>query len=305
MWDSLDPRALDDRERERSDARELGSRDPRDVFTTGLDLPQGLERERVHVHDHEYELRGSEARTLATVGAFRVVAVDDLQHERDRPADLWHGDLDRLRTTGLIQVVAPLDRGGSGRTTLVALTKEGQALLEAHRATEHEPRQAFYAGAVKPRERAHDAQLYRAYLRSAERLATDGARITRVVLDYELKRDYQRFLQERNRDRHDSDGRPARSREEVRDWAAERDLPVLENRVQFPDFRIEYERPDGRREVEDVEVMTPHYRGAHAAAKAASGFTRFRSGGGRVGGRMSRGGGGRSPDPHLAEEFLE
>jgi hypothetical protein len=28
------------------------------------------------------------------------------------------------------------------------------------------------------------------------RLAADGARITRVVLDYELKRDYQRFLQE-------------------------------------------------------------------------------------------------------------
>ena len=61
---------------------------------------------------------------------------------------------------------------------------------------------------MKSRELSHDAQLYRAYLRAAERLHGEGARIQRVVLDYELKRDYQRFLQERNRDRSDSDGRP-------------------------------------------------------------------------------------------------
>jgi DNA-binding MarR family transcriptional regulator len=213
--------------------------------------------------------------------------------------------VDRLRTAGLIRTVAPLDRGGSSRTTLIALTDRGRELLESHRSPNHEPRQAFYAGAVKPREHAHDAQLYRAYVRAAERLKSEGARITRVMLDYELKREYQRFLQERNRDRHDSDGRPTRTREEVAEWASQHELPVLEGRVQFPDFRIEHEWPDGRRDVEDIEVTTPHYRGAHAAAKVRSGFTRFRSGGSRVGGRMSRGGGGRSPDPHLAEEFLE
>jgi hypothetical protein len=74
--------------------------------------------------------------------------------------------------------------------------------------------------------------------------------------------------------------------------------------VQFPDVRIEYEWPDGRRDVEDVEVTTPHYRGAHAAAKARAGFTRYRAGGGRVGGRTGRGG-GRSSDVRLAEELLE
>ena len=303
MWDSIDPRSQDDRERDRADLRESGSRDPRDVFTEGLDLPRGLERERVHVHERDYDVRGSEARTLASVGAFRVVAVDDLRDERGRSADLWHGDLDRLRAAGLIRVVAPLDRGGSDRTTLVALTEDGRALLESHRSPDHEPRQEFYSGAVKPRELAHDAQLYRAYLRVAERIRSEGGHVRRVVLDYELKRDYQRFLQERNRDRPDSDGRPNRTREEIADWALERNLPVLDERVQFPDFRLEYEREDGRRDVEDVEITTPHYRGAHAAAKARSGFTRFRSGGSRVGGQ-SRGGGGRSPDPHLAEEFL-
>jgi hypothetical protein len=144
----------------------------------------------------------------------------------------------------------------------------------------------------------------RAYLRSAERLQGKGVRIERVVLDYEVKREYQRFLQERNRDRSDSDGRPTRSREEIEEWAHERHLPVLDGHVQFPDFRIECESPDGRRDLEDVEVTTRHYRGAHASAKARSGFSRFRAGGGRVGGRSGRSG-GRSSDVHLAEEFLE
>src|SRR5204863_3341733 len=138
-------------------------------------------------------------------------------------------------------------------------------LLETYRSPDRESRQAFYAGAPKSRELTHDAHLYRAYLRSAERLHSQGARIDRVLLDYELKRDYQRYLQERNRDRADSDGRPDRTREEIQDWAHEHDLPMAEDGVQFPDVRIEYELPDGRREAEDVAVTTPHYRGAHGA----------------------------------------
>jgi hypothetical protein len=79
---------------------------------------------------------------------------------------------------------------------------------------------------------------------------------------------------------------------------------MLDGSVQFPDLRIEYEWPDGRRDVEDVEVLTPHYRGAHAAAKGRSGFTCYRGGsGGRVGGgSASRG--DKPFDPELADEFL-
>ena len=73
--------------------------------------------------------------------------------------------------------------------------------------------------------------------------------------------------------------------------------------MQFPDFRIEYERSDGRREVDNVEVMTAHYRGMHASGKVAAGFTRFRGTSGRVGGSSAEG--GSSPfDPHAAEELL-
>ncbi len=302
MWDDLDPRSLDNRDRDSSDPRELELVDLRDVFARDLDLPQGLERERVHVHGHDYDLRGSEVRTLSTIGAFRVVPLSDLDDDRGRAADLWHGDLDRLRSASLIRVVAPLDR--EERTPLLTLTERGRELLETHRSPDRESRQTFYAGAVRSRELTHDAHLYRAYLRSAERLQAQGARIHRVVLDYELKREYQRYLQERNRDRADSDGRPDRTREEIQEWAYEHQLPTHQDGVQFPDVRIEYEWPDGRRDVEDIEVTTPHYRGAHAAAKARAGFTRYRARGARVGGRSGRGG-GRASDITMAEEFLE
>lgn len=45
------------------------------------------------------------------------------------------------------------------------------------------------------------------------------ARILRVQLDRELKREYKRFLQERNRGDRDSDGRPDRTVEEIQHGA--------------------------------------------------------------------------------------
>ena len=302
MWDGPDPRALDERNREAGDPRDAQPVDPRDVFTRDLDLPRGLEREPVHVQEHEYHLRGSEVRMLATIGAFRVAPADDLRDANGRQGDIWHGDLDRLRSAGLVRAVAPLDRGDG--TTIVTLTERGRELLESHRVRDGESRQAFYTGDVKPRELTHDAQLPRAYFRTAERLHNDGARIERVVLDYELKREYQRFLQERNRERAESDGRPDRTRDEIKEWARDHELPIVNDRVQFPDFRIEYERPDGGRDVENVEVTTAHYRGMHASGKVAAGFTRFRGAGGNVGGSGHRG--SSAPfDPHAAEEFLK
>ena len=175
---------------------------------------------------------------------------------------------------------------------MVALTKEGRSLLEAHRRdAEASPRdrQAFHDGIQRPRELKHDSALYRAYLDEAERLHEAGAEIRRVVLENDLKGEYQEFLQQRNRGRGDSDGRPDREADEIRRWAAERHLPCDEQgHVMVPDARIEYTQ-DGRDQTLDVEVMTPHYRGAHAASKAKAGFSLSWSG--RGGGR---GGGGRA-----------
>src|SRR5688572_6120143 len=141
MWDALDPRNDDTRDRDAADPRDAGDVDPRDVFTQGLTLPRGLERERVHTHGHDYQLRGSESRALATIGAFRVVPADDLRDDLGRAGDVRHGDLERLRDAGLIQAVAPFDRGD--RTVLVSLTERGRDVLESHRSRGSESGQAF------------------------------------------------------------------------------------------------------------------------------------------------------------------
>lgn len=303
MFDRFDPRSIDPRDRPRDvpDAREE-SLDPRDSLTQSLTLPRGHERERVYVDDGFYDLRGSEIRTLASVGVFRVVPVDDLRDPRERSASAAQDELRRLRDAGLLRPVAPLDRDDH-RTTLVTLTEQGRTMLEQHRSRDYEPPQAFYSGTGRERELVHDAHFYSAYLREADRLAARDAHVRRVVLDHELKREYQRFLQERNRDRSDSTGRPDRTREEIARWAEAHDLTVWDGHVRFPDLRLEYELPDGRRDIVDVEITTAHYRGAHAAGKARAGFTRYRATGGRVGGRSS-GRRGSSDEPGLAEEFL-
>ena len=82
---------------------------------------------------------------------------------------------------------------------------------------------------------------------------------------------------------------------------AEHELPYFDDSVHFPDARIEYEDRDGRLRYEDIEVVTGHYRGAHAAATAHTGFTCYRSELGGAGGRAGR---GRPLDPRLAETLL-
>ena len=74
------------------------------------------------------------------------------------------------------------------------------------------------------------------------------------------------------------------------------------NRVRFPDARIEFEDRDRQEQHRDIEVVTPHYRGAHAAAVARSGFQSY-AGGLRL--KTSGRRGGRGLDPRLAEELLE
>src|SRR4029079_2642361 len=122
---------------------------------------------------------------------------------------------------------------------VVVLTDRGRDLLEANR-REHagEPRQAVYAGLRKPRELTHDVQVYRACRDVEAQIHDQGGRVRRVVLDYELKREYQQFLQERNRGRADNTGRPDRTPEEISAWVKDHDLPYQNGRVCFPDARI-------------------------------------------------------------------
>src|SRR4051812_865583 len=260
----------------------------REALARQVDLPRTDERTRVEFHGREYQLRATEVQVLATIGAFRVVDTRDLPGNQPR----WHGDLEALRRQGLVDVRAQQ----GDRAALATLTAAGRDLLQRHQRVEPgEARQAYYAGIVKPREVAHDAQLYRTFAQVAERLDRAGARVTRVTLDFELKREFQRFLQEGNRgDRHAS-GRPTRSADDIDGWAEAHGLRVIDGHVQFPDVRIEYEHPDGRTGREDVELATEHYSSRQMAAKRAAGFT-VQGGGSRRGGAPF--------DPHAAEEVL-
>jgi DNA-binding MarR family transcriptional regulator len=286
----FDPRDYGARDDERFGGR---GADPREVFARHLDLPRGVEREIVRDRDHEYALRGSETRTLSTVGAFRVVPASNLRDHSGAPADPRSGDLRNLREQGLVETVRIPGR----RDHAVVLTKGGRELLERHREGGQSSRQAYYAGLKRSRELEHDSQVYDAFLQAADRLHEQGSRIERVVLDYELKRDYQKWLHENDSRRNDYDGHPDRDEDEIRAWASEHDLPYFDDHVHFPDLRIEYEDRDGRPRHEDIEVLTIHYRGAHGSAAARSGFTCYGAGSARTGG-------GRSLDPRLAEELL-
>ena len=219
--------------------------DPRDIAVRHVDLPSGPRREPVRVRGRDYSLNGSQSRVLATVGAFRVVSSHDLEVSFGLAGDHRSADLRHLRENGLVETVP---RPGHG-DRIVTLTERGRDLLEANRrpgAGGGGARQAFYAGVRKPRELEHDVQVYRAYREAADRLTSRGGRLRRVVLDYKFKREYQRFLQGRNRGRADGDGRPNRDDDEIAAWAVDHHLPYFDEQVHFPDVRIEYEDIDGR-----------------------------------------------------------
>jgi hypothetical protein len=327
MLDRYDPRD-DERARGDSFGREISqgsrgatdkrvpstvdNRDPRDTFLRNVEMPRGADRERVRDRDRAYDLNGDESRLLPTVGAFRVVQVGDLRHAMERDGDDRKVETGRrhLGKDGLVETIRLDER----QHDIVVITDAGRDLLEANRRdVDRGPRQEFHAGlrrasdgrvgaratAEKPRELSHDAQIYRAFLRAETRIRENGGRVRRVVLDHELKRDYQRFLQEGNRGQAESDGRPDRTPREIAEWAREHGLPMADDRVRFSDVRVEYEDRHGLERHEDLEVVTPHYRGAHAASARSSGFTCFAVGGGTSGGR-----GGRGRHSGLADEFL-
>jgi hypothetical protein len=292
MSRGLDDERVDliDRTPERSVDRRPDAR-AQDVPMEGLDLPRGEERERFEFRGREYSLNGSEIRALATVGAFRVMSPEDLD-DGQRGTDAWHGKWRHLGEQGLLTHETITDRDGAHH--VVALTRDGKDLLDAHSTTRSDGhRQEYYADVVKPRELQHDTQLYRVFKEEAALIERDGGRVTRVVLDYELKRDYQQFL---NREGRDDD---ADVMQERLAFAEAHDLSVVRGHLELPDIRIDYETEDGRREHRDVELVTEHYSRGQIAGKARAGFVCYRTGASGKGNRR----GGTPFDPRHLERL--
>ena len=187
------PRVYDDRDRD--------DHDPRDPLMHDLDLPHGDERELVVDRDRVFELNGDDSHTLAAVGTFRVIPEQELEIDA--------GTVHHLRAEGLVETV---DLGDDERA--LTLTKAGRDLLDSHTLErDGEASQAFHAGVNRTREIDHDSSLYATYCQEEARLRDDHGddlEIGRVVLEQDLKREYQEFLQDHNRSR--SDRRTTRSR---------------------------------------------------------------------------------------------
>jgi hypothetical protein len=250
--------------------------------TVPLDRPmdQRPRRQTIAPQTIGLSLREEERKVLAEVGRFRVIATRDLAETvYDNRHARMERDLAFLREKGLIHVdTVNARRDGRGgrveRIEVVTLTKGGQSLA---RTTGELPRdQKLYAGLVKPREVEHDAQIYRAYLKEAERIERKGGANLRVQLDFELKSQIQKAIHaERKAD-------PERDMAEIKEQVAGQfDLPFVDGGIQIPDARIEYDLPrDPDRDIDqgsrtshdDIEVLTAAYRPGHLRNKAQAGF---------------------------------
>jgi hypothetical protein len=225
-------------------------------------------------------LRDEERKVLAAVGRFRVVTTRDLAETvYDNRQSRMERDLAFLREKGLIQVdTVNARRDGRGgrveRIEVVTLTKGGQSLA---RMSGDLPRdQKLYDGLVKPREVEHDAQIYRAYLKEADRIERKGGTNLRVQLDFELKSQIQRAIHAERR------ANPERDIHQIKEQVAKQfDLPFVDGGIQIPDARIEYDLPrdpdrdpdqGSRTSHDDIEVLTAAYRPGHLRNKAQAGF---------------------------------
>lgn len=226
------------------------------------------DRELIAGRTYAYRVSPAEMETLAQIGRFRTVAVDDLARFRYRGHNTeMREDLDFLASQGLVQKRTAWTGSKSGKLAVVVLTLRGKLILERE-AKSHDG-QRIYTGFVKPSEVAHDAAIYRMYQAEKAKIHAAGGSVRRVMLDYEFK---QRIYSSLGK----AQGLPpreyARKQAEV---ARQNNLKVVHGKIPLPDLRIEYETRGGERAHVDLELATHHYRGSQMREKAEAGFKMY------------------------------
>jgi len=229
-------------------------------------------REGIALNIRGLRLRPEEQKLISETGRFRVLAVKDVVQtiyggdERAATTDLRF-----LRDREVIRVDSVAARNDGRwlppqRIEVVTLTKQGQLLAQETR--KFAPDQKLYHGLVKPRETEHDTQIYRAYLKEAERIDQAGGKNLRVELDFELKRKIHKAIYAARK------FEPQRDIGQIKQEVAQRfELPYIDNRIEIPDARIHYELDQGSKTAfSDIEVVTAAYRPRHLRAKEQSGF---------------------------------
>ncbi len=223
-------------------------------------------------------LHQEERQLLYEVGRFRVLSVKDAAqtiYSGDERA--LRSDLRFLKEQGIVSVdMVNARRDGRSRPVerleVITLTRDGEKL--ARSANEINPDQKLYHGLVKPREVEHDSQIYRAYLKEWEKIEREGGENPRVKLDFEIKSEVQKAIHAARK------AEPDRDLNEIKQQVAQnQQLPFVDQQIQIPDARIEYDLDQGSRTgFSDIEVVTAAYRPGHLHAKTQAGFHLYASG---------------------------
>jgi len=101
----------------------------------------------------------------------------------------------------------------------------------------------------------------------AEKIEQVGGRLTRIILDYELKRDLNRELAALS---------PELQTDEARERIAGRHgLSLVNGKIPVPDMRVEYDTADMEHRNVDLELATRSYRSRSLAEKAKAGFSLY------------------------------
>jgi hypothetical protein len=228
--------------------------------------PEALDSPRAHsLGDRTYLVRESELHTLAELGTFRAVAAPDLARiSYGGDTQRMEREIRRLKEQSLVlEKTVRRDRNKTIR--LFALTKTGARLARKSGLVPED--QTLHHGFVKPREAKHDSDLYRLYQAQAERIVQAGGSPTRVLLDFELKRNLNRDLAVFPSEELTDD-----AREEI---AERHGLAVVNGKIPVPDLRVEYQTADMETKYLDLELATRNYRPGALAEKAKAGFALY------------------------------
>jgi DNA-binding PadR family transcriptional regulator len=202
----------------------------------------------------------------------------DLREGRYRDDDdRLDDDLRSLVRQGLVEsrTITADHHGHSMR--VLALSDDGRDLLQDHRRSAgflsggSEVR--VHSGFGKRSDLIHNASLYRMYQVEAAAIERRGGTIRSVVLEGDLKCEVYHRAQPGGALSDDL-------RHALLFEAAHRcEIPVVNDHLEFPDIRVEYDMPRGHGGRVDLELITAQYRGGAIAAKAAAGFTMYSAGG--------------------------
>jgi hypothetical protein len=219
-------------------------------------------RRTYHDRTRTYDLRESEIFTLGELGKFRVISADDLSRfAYDGNKERLEQDIQHLKKQALVSQ-REIEARNSPKFRVFSLTRDGKRFLRQQNRVRKS--QALYDGFAKPKELAHDAELYRLYQKVVSEIERNGGTVRRVVLDYELKEELYRDVNRLG---------PAKSPDQERERIASRHgLKLVDRTIPIPDLRIEYENEARHIEHIDMEFATREYRSQGMASKARAVF---------------------------------